>query len=320
MSNLDELIKNLVQTAKDDLDKYPLLQADTYKSTDFKKNHSYIGHIYLGVLGSWLYDNKCLKENFYEKNFKFDTPVDVSVNLFSGALYKDNLTEHALAFFEYYIPQLYPHDYQNEIVGKNNLSDMSEVNNSFAVMMNYYMILEKRFNLYENNDTSWKNYKNKVSSNINTHSLSIDNWKQKLHLASAMDQLTHKQREQELANFWHLLDMTAYDQNPEAPKFLVTLLNSNLHDDLKQSIITRLAGFPFENSLDAIFSNVNILKKANYLNAALGAWSGDYTDEQLNIIDKKIDSLNPSSRNMIFMTATSAQNQNSKWARKIAAL
>jgi hypothetical protein len=316
MSDLDELIKNLMLAANEELDKHPLLTADTYKNIDFKTNNQYTGHIYLGVLGAWLYKNKYLTENFYQTKFQYITPAEISMHLLSGNLYRNNITVDMLDFCEYYITNLYPIDYQNEVVSTNGLFDMSEVKNLFSWVEGLYKKIENRYQAYKKNDPSWKDYPKKLLPNININYLSLNDWKQSLLVASTMEEMSHNKREQQLANFWHLLDLAEHDNNPETPKFILTLLNSKLHDDLKRSLVTRLTGFPFENSLDAIFFKIDFLKKINYLNDALGAWGGDYTEYQLNILVEKFDSLDQASKNTLLKIAASPQNYRAKWARK----
>ena len=312
MTNLDELLGSLLNTANSELESLPLISADTFPE---------FGDIYVGCYAKWLFDNGYLVQSETLQSsgsILRSSPSSFSRNILEGKLFAKDINIEAREFSVEYIRNnnLFLDDFSEVNIVRKNKSIGDTIPDDEATYKSIAELISRRFELYKRHDVGWAvksahYYEVDLSDTEKTEMGWIDSLSQLQLTASTSE----KNRLASLNKMWALID---FSPNIGTEKILFKLLDLtriDLGDGVLESIRNAIGDFSFSMAIRGIFNDSVRLEQSGLLGQLLSKWS-ELNNQQAIELDNEFDQLTSEQKSAVLSAVRIGLRNADAWARR----
>jgi hypothetical protein len=326
--NLDELLASLQSAAADDTAQLPLIDAQNFVDAApaagaLSRSAS---HTYVGCIGRWLCaKNALLCQHTIGMSIenRLLSPADFSQQVLRGKLSATDVVDEFRGFAIKYVRDLgvYGRDYEDTLVAPVMKRSMFEVESTEATYEAIAPVIESRYLRFVEGDANWALVETGYRAvELTENEKNTDDWVTAFRRTFERDTLPEKQRREELNRFWALVDYAPNVADNQVVNLLLTTFSRSSDSSVQQSVLNALATMPFEMVMPEVLTLASWLADTGWLPEILGCWQGDFTDQQINLLNEMLDSTSAEARNLVNRAARLPDYHRARWALAIQRL
>jgi len=282
------------------------------------------GMNYLGCCALWLSMRGGLRETeLLQPPFPLPATPDLFARTVIGPqLWARHIREDLSAFVDAYVREtsLYGNDYQDLVVGLNNLVDMTQVDDVVVTFVPLWTRMMERFALFIQGDAKWTARSPRPVVELATAERTSPGWEHAFLQAIEMDNLPHRQREFAISRFFALVDLAHGSHSPAVARTLLTSFRPGADASLQEAVLRALYSMPFETVWHAIVEDAQRISEAGWLADVMSLWANDYTDEQQELLCNEYAKLPETTRILMHAAASHEGHSGDPWAVKLREL
>lgn len=326
MTSLDDILKSFQAMAHAEAQSHPLLDADDYNDASIfgRQVGDSPGLIYLGCLVRWLDMQDGLNDAalLSAPGSRPSSLQALARDVIGRQLQPAQIKPHLLPFVEAYVRDalLYAEDYQDIIVGGNDLVDMAQVDETMVSFAPLWARMSERLALFCQGSPEWMAREARPDVELSESERSFDGWKAAFLQSLRRDELPHRQREFAISKFFALVDHTIDSEQPEVARTLLTSFQPGADASLQEAVLRALYSMRFAMVWKAVADDAERLEQAGWLPEVLGLWANDYSEAQEDQIRAVLAGLSLVSRRAIQRAAEQEDYARAPWAMKLRGL